>query len=186
MSSNRSGAVVRAFPEESSAPFGRLEASIPSLRRYAAVLVRGKDEQDDLVHDCLVRALDRWHTRRDDTRLRAWLFAIMHNLFASRYRRRRARETAETFERHHNNDHHYPQGQEDHLAIREIAETLERLPEEQRSVLILVAVEDLSYAEAASVLDIPVGTVMSRLSRGRERLRAIMDGPPRSHWVRTK
>jgi hypothetical protein len=68
MSSNRSGAVVRAFPEEGSAegsaPFNGLEASIPSLRRYAAVLVRGRDEQDDLVHDCLVRALDRWHTRR--------------------------------------------------------------------------------------------------------------------------
>jgi RNA polymerase sigma factor (sigma-70 family) len=177
--------MLATFPAaDEPAPFSGLEACIPSLRRYAAVLVRGKDEQEDLVHDCLVRALDRWHTRRDESRLRAWLFAIMYNLFASRYRQRRTRDrlvaglgASEELSL---------QDQDDRLAIREVAEALQRLPEEQRSVLMLIAVEDLSYAEVAHVLDIPIGTVMSRLSRGRERLRSMMDDSACAKLVRAK
>jgi RNA polymerase sigma factor (sigma-70 family) len=163
---------------------GLVDACIPALRRYAAVLARNRQDQDDLVHDCLVRAFDRWHTRREDASLRSWLFAIMHNLFVSRQRKRKIEVTpidavpAEKYRISAN--------QERYLEFRDVVQALDRLPEEQRSVLVLIAVEDLSYAEAAQVLNIPIGTVMSRLSRGRERLRSMMESDAKSEAVRAK
>ena len=79
----------------------RIEACIPALRRYAAALLRNRDDADDLVHDCLVRALDKLHTRRDDADVRAWLFAIMHNLFISQLRRAKARPAGEPLDETH-------------------------------------------------------------------------------------
>ena len=79
----------------------RIEACIPALRRYAAALLRNRDDADDLVHDCLVRALDKLHTRRDDADVRAWLFAIMHNLFISQLRRAKARPAGESLDETH-------------------------------------------------------------------------------------
>jgi RNA polymerase sigma-70 factor (ECF subfamily) len=149
----------------------RIEASIPALRRYATALLRNRDEADDLVHDCLVRALDKLHTRREDADVRAWLFTIMHHHFISQMRRRRSRPTPEPLDESHDNAVALRPAQEDALYWRDLQRGLALLPEEQRSVILLVSVEDLSYAEAAEVLGVPVGTVMSRLARGRERLR---------------
>lgn len=149
----------------------RIEGHIPALRRYATALLRSRDEADDLVHDCLVRALDKLHTRREDADVRAWLFTIMHNLFISQVRRRRARPLPESLGDDHESAVGVRPAQEDALNWRDLQRGLALLPEDQRSVILLVSVEDLSYAEAAQVLGVPVGTVMSRLARGREKLR---------------
>ncbi|MCL2430171.1 MAG: sigma-70 family RNA polymerase sigma factor [Alphaproteobacteria bacterium] len=165
---------------------GAIETCIPALRRYAAVLARNQQDRDDLVHDCLVRALDRWHTRRDDGSLKSWLFAIMHNLFVSHQRKRKLRGEVNPINAVWDEKCRIPADQERHLEFRDVVQALDRLPEEQRSVLVLVAVEDLSYSEVAKVLDIPIGTVMSRLSRGRERLRAMMEVNAQSEAVVAK
>jgi RNA polymerase sigma factor (sigma-70 family) len=124
------------------------------------------------VHDCLVHALDRLHTLRDDVSPRAWLFAIMHNLFISQQRRAKVRGHVTTLDEIADvQAHSMPARQEHQTEARELLRALNALPEEQRHVLVLVTVEDLSYAEVAQILRIPVGTVMSRLSRARERLR---------------
>lgn len=148
-----------------------LERHIPALRRFAWSLARRGDEADDLVQDCLERALARGGSFRGQGEARAWLFAILHNLFVSG-RRRSARRPAIPLEQA---PEPVREASQDHgLGARDLLAALDRLPEEQRAVLLLVGVEDLSYAEAARALDIPVGTVMSRLSRGRERLRRVL------------
>jgi RNA polymerase sigma-70 factor (ECF subfamily) len=136
------------------------------------------------VHDCLVRALDRWHTRREDTSLKSWLFAIMHNLFVSRQRKRKIEVMP--IDAVVDEKYRILADQERYLEFRDVVQALDRLPVEQRSVLVLIAVEDLSYAEAAQVLNIPIGIVMSRLSRGRERLRLLMKSDAQSEAVRTR
>ena len=153
----------------------RIEGCIPALRRYATALLRNREDADDLVHDCLVRALDKLHTRRDDADVRAWLFAIMHNLFISQLRRAKARPAGEPLDESHEAAVSMRPDQESGLHWRDMIRALNKLPVEQRTVVLLVSVEDLSYAEAASVLGIPIGTVMSRLARGRERLRQLTD-----------
>ena len=151
-----------------------VEPHIPALRRYAWALLRNDDAADDLVQDCLERAISRWHLRRTDGNLRAWLFTILRNQFISGVRHKATRGTQVPLD-------DYAPGlgtaatQEAQLIARDALAGLDALPEEQRSVLLLVGVEDLSYEEAARVLDVPVGTVMSRLSRGRERLRQFME-----------
>jgi len=168
------------------ATVGVVEACIPALRRYAAVLLRNPQDRDDLVHECLVRALDRWQTRREDASLRSWLFAIMHNLFVSQQRKQKLGGEVAHIDTVRDERYQIAPDQERYVELRCVAEALDRLPEEQRSVLVLIAIEDLSYAETAQVLDIPIGTVMSRLSRGRERLRAVMEGSSRPEAVRAK
>jgi RNA polymerase sigma-70 factor, ECF subfamily len=148
----------------------RIEACIPALRRYAHALLRDPQDADDLVHDTLVRALGRLHTRRDEGEIRSWLFAIMHNLFVSQVRRAKVRAA---FDSRDTASQAVQGGQEQPLRWTELLRTLNCLPEEQRVVLLLVSVEDLSYTEVARVLGIPIGTVMSRLARGRERLRQL-------------
>jgi RNA polymerase sigma-70 factor (ECF subfamily) len=151
-----------------------LEPMIPALRRYARVLLRDRSAADDLVQDGLERALSHWHQRRADRDARSWVFAILHNLAVNRMRQAARRsphvpleEAAEPSQ---------PPVQDGVLQHRDLLRALDNLPDEQRSVLLLVSVEDLSYAEAATVLGVPVGTVMSRLARGRERLRQAMEG----------
>ncbi len=154
----------------------RIEACIPALRRYATALLRNRDDADDLVHDCLVRALDKLHTRRDDADVRPWLFAILHNLFISQLRRAKARPAGEPLDESHEAALSLRPEQESSLQWRDLVRGLNQLPVEQRAVILLISVEDLSYAEAATVLGIPIGTVMSRLARGRERLRQMTEG----------
>ena len=152
----------------------KIEASIPALRRYAFSLLRSRQDADDLVHDCLVRALDKLHTRHDNGEPRAWLFAIMHNLFVSQRRRAQSRPDSEALEECDSaSTLGAPGNQEDQLLWRELLRALDSLSDDQKAVVLLVSVEDLSYAETARVLGVPLGTVMSRLARGRERLRQL-------------
>jgi RNA polymerase sigma-70 factor (ECF subfamily) len=147
-------------------------AEIPRLRRYARALTGDVMRADDLVQDTLERALGKWALWRPGN-LRAWLFSIMHNLFVNQARSPRVVDypgddaLPELPAREH---------QSDALELRDLARSLTKLPEEQREVLLLVCLEDLSYEDAAKVLGVPIGTVMSRLSRGRERLRALLAG----------
>jgi RNA polymerase sigma-70 factor, ECF subfamily len=153
-----------------------IEAQIPGLRRFATSLLRGDRERaDDLVQDTLERALSRWHLRRAGGNLRGWLYAILYNRFLSDQQRLRRRGPHGAL----SEDAEIPGiagGQDSALEHRDLLRAFSTLPEEQRSVLLLIAVEDLSYEEAAQVLSVPIGTVMSRLSRARERLRRRMDG----------
>lgn len=150
-------------------------AEIPRLRRYAHALMRDANRADDLVQDTLERALSRWRLWQplgNQGTPRAWLFAIMHNLFVNQLRTGRAVEFRP--------DEELPDlptrpTQEDALGLRELARALASLPADQREILLLIGLEELSYQEAAKVLSIPLGTVMSRLSRARARLRALLD-----------
>lgn len=152
-----------------------IEPLIPALRRYARALMQDSAAADELVQDCLERAISGWHRRRKDRDVRSWVFAILHNLAVNylRQRQREARQHAGAAE----GGLQTPQPeQQDRPQYRALLHALAELPEEQRSVILLVAVEDFSYAETAEVLAVPIGTVMSRLARGRERLRLILDG----------
>jgi RNA polymerase sigma-70 factor (ECF subfamily) len=150
-----------------------IAAHIPRLRRYARALAGDSHRADDLVQDTLERALTKFHLWRHGSDLRAWMFAIMHNVFINQLKARRELALDEAAEAALESA-----PQSDPLELRDLDAALRRLPVEQREVLLLVGLEQLSYAEASRALDVPVGTVMSRLSRGRERLRGLMAGVP--------
>lgn len=156
-----------------------IEPLIPALRRYARALVRNPATADDLVQDCLERAVSRWHHRREGDP-RPWLFAILHNLAVSQFRQLATRGQHVAIDAASQHDFSQDAVQENKLMYQDVLDRLARLPEDQRSVLLLVAVEDLSYAEAAKVLNVPIGTVMSRLSRARERLQQELEGTANS------
>jgi len=146
---------------------------VPRLRRYARALAGNRDDADDLVQDTLERAWSRSALWRGVVDMRAWLFGIMHNLHVDALRR--GRLATVPF------DADTPEGalapsQGERLAVLDLQAALERLPADQREVVLLVALEDMAYADIARTLGVPIGTVMSRLSRGRERLRALIDG----------
>jgi RNA polymerase sigma factor (sigma-70 family) len=153
-----------------------VEPLIPPLRRYARALLRDPSAADDLVQDCLERVISRWYQRRVDGDARTWVFTILHNLAMNRLRQQNRRGRHVVLEDADDALLARPATQEDGLRHHDLQKGLAALPEEQRSVLLLVAVEDLSYAQAAQVLGIPLGTVMSRLARAREKLRKSMDG----------
>jgi RNA polymerase sigma factor (sigma-70 family) len=163
-----------------------MEACIPALRRYATALLRDRQEVDDLVHECLVRALDRLHTLRNDAEMRPWLFAIMHNLYVSRFRRKQAQGQPLSIDTVAGQALAAHPRQEEHIRTQDVMRAVGRLPEDHRAVLLLVTVEDLSYAEVAQVLGIPIGTVMSRLARARERVRHDTEAEPRPELKRVK
>jgi RNA polymerase sigma-70 factor (ECF subfamily) len=152
----------------------QVEATIPALRRYARALVRDRDRADDLVQDCLERAVAKRHLWRGDGPLEAWLFRILVN----RHRDLRRREPAPG---------HLvavedlpvepgrPGAQEAHMALREVEGAMARLHPDQREALLLVALDGRSFDEAAAILDIPKGTLMSRLARARAALRALTE-----------
>lgn len=150
-----------------------VEPQIPALRRYARMLTSDMSAADDLVQDCLERALTRWHLRRTDTDVRPWLFTILHNIAVNYFRSLSRRGVVVPLDEQIDTIHQQPALQEDALFHEELLEAVDRLPVEQRSVLLLIAVEGLGYAEAATTLAIPIGTVMSRLFRARERLLAM-------------
>lgn len=153
----------------------QLERWTPNLRRYARALTGDAGQADDLVQDCLERALSRRDLWREDGNTRAWLFTIMHNIHANDTRRRAAAPRTVPIDDQDGN-HAGPAAQHVRLTGLELAAALERLPGEQRQVILLVALEGMSYAEVAETVGVAQGTVMSRLSRGRERLRQLMDG----------
>jgi RNA polymerase sigma factor (sigma-70 family) len=160
-----------------------IEPVIPALRRYARALVRNRAAADDLVQDCLERAVRHWHERREGDP-RPWLFTILHNLAVNQFRRSARRGKHIAIDEANEDDFGQDAVQEQKLMYQDVLDKLARLPEDQRAVLLLVAVEDLSYADTARVLDIPIGTVMSRLSRAREKLQqeieGITDGAPKN------
>jgi len=145
---------------------------IPRLRRYARALAGERAAADDLVQDTLERAWSKLHLYRRGTDLRAWLFTVMHNVHVNRLRATRPTDPLED---------DMPElaqraTQGDALLVRDLERALAALPVAQREVLLLVALEDLSYEETAQALEIPIGTVMSRLARAREKLRLLMQG----------
>jgi RNA polymerase sigma-70 factor (ECF subfamily) len=145
---------------------------IPNLRRYARALVGDRDGADDLVQDTLERAVRKFHLWRPGD-LRAWLFSIMHNVFVNQLKSRKIPadvEIDETFAA--------PVPGVTRADVMDLQRALGTLAPEQREVVLLVALEDMSYADVSRALGIPMGTVMSRLSRGRERLRRVMNGEP--------
>jgi RNA polymerase sigma-70 factor (ECF subfamily) len=145
---------------------------IPRLRRYARALAGERAAADDLVQDTLERAWTKLHLYRRGTDLRAWLFTVMHNVHVNRLRATRPSDPLED---------EMPElaqraTQGDALLVRDLERAVAALPVAQREVLLLVALEDLSYEETAQALDIPIGTVMSRLARAREKVRLLMQG----------
>ena len=150
----------------------RLVELIPRLRRYARALVGDRATADDLVQDTLERAWAKLHLYRRGTDLRAWLFTVMHNVHVNRVRAARITDPLE--DEMPELAQRAPQG--DALLVRDLDRAITRLPAEQRAVLLLVTLEEMSYETVARTLDIPIGTVMSRLSRAREKLRTMMLG----------
>jgi RNA polymerase sigma-70 factor (ECF subfamily) len=148
----------------------QIEPLIPALRRYARTLLRDPSGADDLVQDCLERAVNHWSERKNPN-ARAWMFTILHNLAMSRLRSSSRRGRHIAIEDADEGVLAQAPVQEDGLRYRELLLALDRLPEDQKTVLLLISVEGLSYVEAAEVLAIPLGTIMSRLFRARERLR---------------
>jgi RNA polymerase sigma-70 factor (ECF subfamily) len=151
-----------------------IEAEIPRLRRYARYLAREADRADDLVQECLMRAIAKVDSWTPGTNLRAWLFVILRNCHINEVRRgQRTVLMGET-----STDYDVvptPASQEAHISLLEVRDAYLNLSEEHREVLLLVAIEGLQYEEAAAILEIPVGTIRSRLSRARQALRDALD-----------
>lgn len=164
-------------PAKDTAEFNSILISyVPVLRRYARALVHNKTDADDLVQDCLVRALSKMHLFQPGTNLKAWLLSIVHNIFLDGTRKaKRTRDfvTAVTSMEHGNvtrpNQFH-------RIELMDISTALAALPAAQRSTLLLIALQGLSYEETAKITGVPVGTVRSRLSRGRSSLTLMMNG----------
>ena len=146
---------------------------IPRLRRYARALTGDRASADDLVQDTLERAWGKLHLWRSGSDMRAWMFSIMHNIFINHIRKKQLATVSmddDTPEVSTRATH------DDFLEMRDLASAIGKLPYEYREVILLIGLEQMSYEEVAQVLGIPLGTVMSRLSRGRERLRVLMAG----------
>ncbi len=150
-------------------------ANLAPMRRYARALTRDESAAEDLVHDALVRAYEKRSTFRLGGNLRTWIFSILHNTFIDNQRRlkaeqRRVSEAADLYEAH------LPASQENAIRLQQIKQAFLRLPDEQRAVLHLVAIEGKKYQDAAETLGISVGTLMSRLGRARAALRRFEEG----------
>lgn len=157
----------------------QLEACVPALRRYARALTRNADLADDLVQDCLERAISRRGLFRPTGPVRAWLFTMLLNLYRNALRATHRR--GETVDIDTMTDLSTPASQPGHLALAELARAIDTLPLEQKEALLLVALEGLPYAEAAGILKVPIGTLMSRLGRARAALRLATGTPAEPH-----
>ena len=157
----------------------QLEACVPALRRYARALTRNADLADDLVQDCLERALSRRGLFRPTGAVRAWLFTILLNLHRNGLRASHRR--GETVDIDAVPEPATPAPQPGHIALAEMARAIDTLPLEQKEALLLVTLEGLAYGEAAEILKIPLGTLMSRLGRARAALRAATGTPSEPH-----
>ncbi len=151
--------------------YNQIVPFIPNLRRYARALVGDRDGADDLVQDTLERAVRKFHLWRPGD-LRAWLFSIMHNVFVNQLKARKISPSVEIDEAMI--AAHIPTVTS--VDVLDMERALLVLAPEQREVVLLVALEDMTYSDVSRALGIPIGTVMSRLSRGREKLRGLMNG----------
>jgi len=156
---------------------------IPHLRRFALALSSNRDQADDLVQDCLERALRKQRLWRRRGSLRSWLFSVLYRTHIDQRRSRRRREIATAPDVINTVGTQLP-NQDHHVECRDIGEALDRLPEDQRSALLLIALEGFTYDEAAEVLNVPIGTVRSRLSRGRQALRDLRKGDTQPRILR--
>ena len=154
---------------------GLLESEIPSLRRYARALTRDSASADDLVQTCLVRAIAKQRLWQEGTDLRAWLFTILHNQYVNEVRRS-VREGMAVPVEDMASALPIKENATDSLQLRDLHRAMGRLPEGQRQAILLVGLEGMSYEQVAQILNIPLGTVRSRLSRGREALRMLIAG----------
>lgn len=152
-----------------------IAAHVPRLRRYAAALVGNRSDADDLVQDCVEKALANRHALRDPSKLGGWLMTILHNLHISSQRGRR-RRGAEVPVEDLADDLALSAPPADRGAVRDFVRAFAQLTDEHRTILLLTGMEGLSYREVAEVLELPIGTVMSRLARAREKLRVLLDG----------
>ena len=159
-------------------------AEIPRLRRYARALLRDRDQADDLVQDSLERALSRLDNWQSGENPRRWLFTIMHHLFIDQKRRSKRQSDHLALLSESTAPSVSPPSQVGTVAAREIFDALQVIAPDRRAALLLVSVEGLTYAEAATVLGIPAGTLMSRIARGREELRGFLDDAARRRTIR--
>jgi RNA polymerase sigma-70 factor, ECF subfamily len=144
-----------------------IEAAIPKLRRYAQVLLRDKESADDLVQETLLRGLDKLHLYRSGTDLRAWLFTLMHNQYVNDVRRSARQGEKVAVEQVLLVS---PASQIANLELRDLESAIDRLPDQRRRTLLLIALDGMTYDEVARLCGVPMGTVRSRLSRAREEL----------------
>ena len=151
-----------------------LEVEIPRLRRYARALTRDMSRADDLVQSCLTRAVAKQHLWQPGTDLRAWLFTILHNQHVNDVRRS-VREGVNVPVEEMAPVLTVSSNAIAALELRDLEAAMAKLPQEQRQVILLVGLEGMRYEEVALILGVPVGTVRSRLSRGRDQLRRLMD-----------
>jgi RNA polymerase sigma-70 factor, ECF subfamily len=157
----------------------RIEEHLPRLRRYALAMLRSEADADDLVQDCVVRALSKRHLWQEGTDLRAWLFTMLHNLRVNSVRRSVRQGRSVDVSDIDEETHQLPR-QNGNLELRDLDRALGLIPDEQRAVILLIGLEGMDYAAAAEVIGVPIGTVRSRLSRGREALRRLMGITPES------
>jgi RNA polymerase sigma-70 factor, ECF subfamily len=156
-----------------------LEIEIPRLRRYARALTHNRAAADDLVQNSLIRALEKQHLWQPGTNLRAWLFTLLHNQHVNELRRS-ARDAAVGPLDEEEPAWKVEPDVDSSLELRDLDRALSMLPEEQRAVVLLIGLEGLQYEEAAAILEVPIGTIRSRLSRARSTLRLLMDGAGRT------
>jgi RNA polymerase sigma-70 factor, ECF subfamily len=154
-----------------------ISALVPRLTRYARVLTRDIAAADDLVQDCLAAALRKIHLWKPGTDLRAWLFTVLHNQHISRLRREaRHRASIDLLTSYQTSA--FPPDQNVRLELRDVERALAQLPADQRSLILVIGLEDMRYEDAASAFNVPLGTVRSRVFRGRERLRLLTERGP--------
>lgn len=164
----------------------KIEETIPSLRRYASALLGNRQDADDLVQDCLVSALGHIRPRMMEREVRPWLFTIIRNHFISGRRKMAVRGIPIDMDSAAPLMPATAPVQEQRMQMHELSRGLAALPDDQRQIFLLVVLEGFEYAEVAAMLDIPLGTVMSRLSRARDHLRDFMDGRARPALRRVK
>ena len=160
--------------------------NVPSLRRFARALCGDPSLADDLVQDTVERALNKSHLYDPSRPLKAWLFAILRNLHISELRRVGRGRIVKTVDEMAPAEQAIDGGQDSQVGVRSIAQALERLPEPNREVILLIALEDMSYRDCAEIIGVPVGTIMSRLSRGRAALRDLLEGREKPSLRRIK
>ena len=159
----------------------QLANELPYLRRFARALSGDAALADDLVQDCLERALNKSHLYDPSRPLRAWLYAVLRNLFISGLRRDGRSMVVKAVDDLVDGEGSVAPAQEERMSVDLVGQALDRLSPQHREVIVLVGLEEMSYRDVAEVIGVPLGTVMSRLSRAREQLRGILE--QRGHSV---
>jgi RNA polymerase sigma-70 factor, ECF subfamily len=153
----------------------QLIAEIPHLRRFARSLCGDASLADDLVQDCIERALKKSHLYDVTKPLRAWLYAVLRNIHVSNWRSNAKHQYAKNLDELQDGEGATRAEQEDNFSTYAITEALDKLPQQHREVLVLISLEEVSYRDASEIIGVPIGTIMSRLSRARLKLKDILE-----------